>query len=199
MGWLCWPLSLYSSIPCFFYPISFSNPRLFHLHCFLFTPFAPPPKFFLRFSPAPLFPSHVACSTTLSLSLTMLTTNDCQRRSSHFPLFLFHDGEWNSIVKKRCYHVCTWIKILWYEGYWWIWPQDAWCGQGKNHNSAKLWKNQKKCEIWFQLSRTQTTAGADNRLNGRHMDDPSQRILPKLIGAATSRKRKLKLKGKVAK
>ena len=71
--------------------------------------------------------------------------------------------------------------------------------KGRTTKAQNCGKIRKKCEIWFQLSRTQTTAGADNRLNGRHMDDPSQRILPKLIGAATSRKRKSKLKGKVAK
>ena len=178
----------------FFQPSSFSPPLLFiHPLC----------------SSTEVFPSFFTSSSFSlprslqyhSLSLFNHVDNKwLSKKIKPLPsLSLFHDGEWTSIVKKRCYHACSWIKILWYEGYWWIWPQDAWCGLGKNHNSAKLWKNQKKCEIWFQLSRTQTTAGADNRLNGRHMDDPSQRILPKLIRAATSRKRKLKLKGKVAK
>ena len=50
--------------------------------------------------------------------------------------------------------------------------------KGRTTKAQNCGKIRKKCEIWFQLSRTQTTAGADNRLNGRHMDDPSQRIPP---------------------
>ena len=61
----------------------------------------------------------------------------------------------------------------------------------KAQNCGKI---RKKCEIWFQLSRTQTTAGADNRLNGRHMDDPSQRILPKLFGAIHQQEKEIKIK-----
>ena len=83
----------------FFQPSSFSPPLLFiHPLCSSTEVF---PSFFTS-SSFSLPRSLQYHSLSLSLSLTMLTTND-QRRSSHFPLSLFHDGEWTSIMKKRCY------------------------------------------------------------------------------------------------
>ena len=76
--WLCWPLSLYSLILCFFtllFP-SFSPPLLF-----IQPPFAPT-DFFLLFFRAPFSASRSCCTLPPSLSLSITV-----KLSNHHELF----------------------------------------------------------------------------------------------------------------